>query len=205
MFTPNWRRSLAASAIAAPLLIGPATAMPADDAAARTAITTTATDRNDTEGPLDVRQVKHRIATHAHRTTLAFTVRTWRGFDNTDLSRRQRNVVLELDRDGKPGAERNVTIYSRGGGLRADLISTATREVIAHVTAVRIDKRTVGVVGPRRLLGVRRVFWTSNYHRSGVPACGWAGGYPITCQDTVPNRGWLRLDRRAWPVGQQST
>jgi hypothetical protein len=203
MFTPNWRRSLAASAIAAPLLIGPATALPDD--AARISITTTATDRDDTEGPLDVRRVQHRVATHAHRTTLAFTVRTQRGFDNTDLSRRHRHFVIELDRDGKPGAERNVTIYSRNGGLRADLISNATREVIAHVTAVRIDERTVGVVGPRRLLGVRRVFWTSNYHRAGIPACGWSDGYPITCQDTVPNRGWLRLDKMAWPVAQQSS
>jgi hypothetical protein len=204
MSTPHWRRALVATAIAAPLLIAPATAMPADDAA-RTSVITTATDRNDTEGPLDVRLVKHRIATHADRTTLAFTVRTWRSFDNADLSRRQRHFVIELDRDGKPGAERNVTIFDRDGGLRADLISNATREVIAHLTAVRINPRTVGVVGPRRLLGVRRVFWTSNYHRIGAPGCGWAGGYPITCQDTVPDRGWLRLDRRAWPAAQQSS
>ncbi|MGH3453487.1 MAG: hypothetical protein ACRDPQ_18405 [Nocardioidaceae bacterium] len=197
MSTSIWRRALVATALAAPLLIAPATAEPDS---ARTTVTTTATDADDTKGRLDVLRVRHRAVTDGPRTTLAFTVRTQRQFDDIELSWRHRHFVVELDTDGQPGAERNVTIFGRDGELRADLISNATRKVIAHLTAVRVDERTVRVLGPRRLLGARKVFWTSNYHRTGVPGCGWSDGHPITCQDSVPNRGWLRLDRAAWPA-----
>jgi hypothetical protein len=197
MSTSTWRRALIATALAAPLLIAPAAATPDD---ARTSVTTTASDADDTKGPLDIRQVRHRVVTDGVRTSLTFTVRTQGRFDDADLSWRHRHFIVELDTDGEPGAERNVTIFGRDGELRADLISNATREVIAHLTAVRVNERTVRVLGARRQIGARKVFWTSNFHRSGVPACGWSGGYPITCQDSAPDRGWLRLDRAAWPA-----
>jgi len=192
--------------IACPLLaavaaVGPATARPAEEpSSGRPVITTTVTDRDDTAGPLDVVEVRHRVVGDEDGARLAFTVRSQRRFDDADLSWRHRHFILELDTDGEPGAERNVTIFAREGVLRADLISNATRTVIAHLGIVRVDERTVRVLGPRRLLGARKVFWTSNFHRSGVPACGWSDGYPITCQDSVPDRGWLRLDRLAWPA-----
>lgn len=200
------RRPLVAALIACPLLAIPAamesaTARPAEaPSSGRSTITTTVTDGDDTAGPLDVVKVRHRVVGNEHWARLAFTVRTQRAFDDAQLSWRHRHFILELDTDGQPGAERNVTIFSRDGDLRADLISNATREVIAHLSVVRIDKRTLRVVGPRRLIGVHKVFWTSNFHQRGVPACGWTDGYPITCQDSVPDRGWLRLDRLAWPT-----
>lgn len=203
---PRGLRPLAAALIACPLLAAPAAldsaaARPADESAGRrTTITTTVTDSNDTAGPFDVLKVRHRVVGNRNWARLAFTVRTQRAFDDAQLSWRHRHFILELDTDGEPGAERNVTIFSRRGDLRADLISNATRQVIAHLSVVRIDKRTLRVVGPRRLLGVHKVFWTSNFHQRGIPACGWSDGYPITCQDSVPDRGWLRLDRLAWPT-----
>lgn len=201
----DWRRPFAAALFTIPLLAAPAAAAPAGTAPAETStkpitITTTVTDANDTAGPLDVLKVRHRVVGTRHWARLAFTVRTQRAFDDAQLSWRHRHLILEMDTDGEPGAERNITIFSRKGRLRADLISNATRRVIAHLTVFRVDKRTLRVVGPRRLVGVRKVFWTSNFHQSGSPACGWSDGYPITCQDSVPDRGWLRLDRMAWPT-----
>ncbi|MGH3478133.1 MAG: hypothetical protein ACRDQD_15000, partial [Nocardioidaceae bacterium] len=97
MSTSIWRRALVATALAAPLLIAPATAEPDS---ARTTVTTTATDADDTKGRLDVLRVRHRAVTEGPRTTLAFTVRTQRQFDDTDLSWRHRHFVIELDTDG---------------------------------------------------------------------------------------------------------
>jgi hypothetical protein len=196
---PLWRRATVAAAVALPMLLAPAAAQlpPEDD---RSTITTTATDANDTAGPLDVRRVRHRVVGDDRWARLTFTVRAQRPFDDTDLSWRQRHFILELDVDGEPGAERNITIFGHEGDLRADLISNATRTVIAHLPVTRIDDRTLRVFGPRRLVGVRKVFWTSNFHRTGAPACGWSDGHPITCQDSVPDHGWLRLDRLAWPT-----
>jgi len=59
MSTSTWRRAVVATAVAAPLLIAPAAAAPesATPDSARTSVTMTATDRDDTEGPLDIRRV----------------------------------------------------------------------------------------------------------------------------------------------------
>ena len=205
MRQPIRRRLLVATLLLCPLVAAsgvmtPAAARPAAEAPTRsTTITTTVTDGNDTAGPLDVLKVRHQVVGDRSRARLAYTVRTQRAFDDAQLSWRYRNFVLELDTDGERGAERNVTIFARDGQLRADLISNATREVIAHLAVIRIDKRTLRVFGPRRLVGARKIFWTSNFHQRGIPACGWSNGHPITCQDSVPDRGWLRLDRIAWP------
>jgi hypothetical protein len=196
---PSWRRALVIGAVAAPMLLAPAAAQLPPDAH-RSTITTTVTDANDTAGPLDVLRVRHRVVGDERRARLSFTVRVQGPFDDADLSWRHRHFILEMDIDGEPGAERNITIFGRDGELRADLISNATRRVIAHLAVVRVDERTLRVFGPRRLVGVRKVFWTSDFHRTGVPACGWSNGHPITCQDSVPDRGWLRLDRLAWPT-----
>jgi hypothetical protein len=197
----TWRRPLVAAALATPLLLVPAAAEPDSSRS----ITTRVTDADDTGGPLDIVAVRHRVEGDDRSARLSFTVRTQRDFEDSELSWRYRHFIVELDTDGQPGAERNVTIFSRDGVLRADLISNATREVIAHLSVVRVDQRTLRVVGPRRLIGVRKIFWTSNYHQTGVPACGWTDGFPITCQDSVPDRGWLRLDKLAWPTGESAT
>jgi hypothetical protein len=196
MRLPTWRRSLVAAAIAAPMLIAPAAATPDGS---RTIVTKTVTDGDDTGGPLDILRVRHRVVSHGSHARLAYTVRVQGPYDNADLSRRHRHFVIDLDTGGERGAELNVRVYGRDRRLRADLISNATRRVVAHLAVVRLDQRTLRVVGPRRLLGARRVFWTSNFHRTGIPACGWDEGYPITCQDTAPDRGWIRLDPTAWP------
>jgi hypothetical protein len=196
MRLPTWRRCLVAAAIAAPMLIAPAAAAPDGS---HVIATKTVTDGDDTGGPLDIVRVVHRVVSDGNHTRLAYTVRVQGPFDDADLSWRHRHFIIDLDIDGEPGAEFNVTIFGRDRSLRADLISNATREVVAHLAAVRLDDRTIRVVGPRRLIGARKVFWTSNFHRTGIPACGWNGGYPITCQDTAPDRGWIRLDPIAWP------
>ncbi|HYJ67057.1 MAG TPA: hypothetical protein VEX15_05280 [Nocardioidaceae bacterium] len=196
MRPPTWRRCLVAAAVAAPLLIAPAAAAPGGS---HTVVTKTVTDGDDTGGPLDIVRVRHRVVSDGSHTQLAYAVRVQGPFDDADLSWRHRHFIVDLDTDGEPGAEFNVTIFGRDRSLRADLISNATREVVAHLAVGRIDERTVRVLGPRRLLGAHKVFWTSNFHRRGIPACGWDDGYPITCQDTAPDRGWIRLDPIAWP------
>jgi hypothetical protein len=197
MRLPSWRRCLVATAIAAPMLIAPAAAAPPDGS--RVIDTKTVTDGDDTAGPLDIVRVRHRTVSAGSHTRLAYTVRVQGPFDDADLSWRHRHFIIELNTDSERGSELNVTIYGRDGDLRADLISNATREVVAHLAVVRVDERTVRVIGPRRLIGARKVFWTSNFHRTGFPACGWDEGHPITCQDTAPDRGWIRMDPIAWP------
>jgi hypothetical protein len=199
VYVSRGRRSLVAAALALPLLMTPAAAQLEPDGG-RATITTTVTDADDTAGPLDIVRVRHRVTGDERWARLTFTVRAQRPFDATDLSWRHRHFILEMDINGEPGAEHNITVFGRDGELRADLISNATRTVIAHLPVTRVDKRTLRVFGPRRLVGVRKVFWTSNFHRTGVPACGWSDGHPVTCQDSVPDRGWLRLDRLAWPT-----
>jgi hypothetical protein len=196
MRLPTWRRCLVAAAVAAPMLIAPAAATPDGS---RIIVTKTASDGNDTGGPLDIVRIRHRVVSEGSHARLAYTVRVQGPFDNADLSWRRRHFIVELDTDGERGAELSTKIYGRDRRLRADLISNATRQVVAHLGVVRLDERTVRVLGPRRLLGARRVFWTSDFHRTGIPACGWDNGYPITCQDTAPDRGWIRLDPIAWP------
>ncbi|UYM04876.1 hypothetical protein [Solicola gregarius] len=188
-----------AGALAAPLLLGaPAPAAPG--AAPDRVTRSTTSDPDDTRGPLDIASVTHRIAVRdRHRVDLTYTVRTYEPFRTADLQRRHRNITLELGTEAEPGASRNITVYARDGWLRADLISNATRKRIARLDVRRVGRRAVRVRGPRRLIGARRYFVVSRYENRSTAPCGMAGNVPITCGDDVPRRGWLRLDRPAWP------
>jgi hypothetical protein len=183
----------------------PAAAMPGPRRAVEvprsTTITTTVTDEDDTYGPLDLSRVTHQITytTLRGRVRLSYAVRTYLPFDAGSLDPRHRMFVLELDTDGHPGSERNVRISSRGGRLTAEVISNASRKVIAAVDVTRPNARTLWITGPRRLIGAQRYFWYSDFHADRSRHCGWSDGYPITCQDDVPADGWIRLDRPAWP------
>jgi hypothetical protein len=64
---------------------------------------------------------------------------------------------------------------------------------------VRVDDHTIRVVAARELIGARAYFVTANYHDGGSRSCGWRGGWPVTCQDSVPDQGWIRVDRMGWP------
>jgi hypothetical protein len=130
---------------------------------------------------------------------ISYRVRTYTPFDSERLDGDQRTFDLELNRDGHPGSERTVNVLDDDGVLQAQIISTATREVIATVPVSRPNDRAIELSGPRRLLGARSYFWTSNFHRAGSQSCGWQDGFAVTCQDSVPDDGWLRLDRPAWP------
>lgn len=163
-------------------------------------ITTVVSDPGDTAGPLDVRTVRtHVDAATGRAHQLRYTVRTTGAFRTAELHRRWRRFVVELDTDGRPGAERNVTIFARDGRLTAELISNATREVLTELDVRRAGRRGVSVSGSPQELGARRVFWTVDWHRRGDAVCGSVGGRPTSCQDSVPDHGWLRLDRPAWP------
>ena len=164
-------------------------------------ITTVVTDPDDTAGPLDIARVRHRITQRQPgHVRISYGVRTFGRFPASALDRSHRHFVLELNRDGQPGSERNVRISSRAGELVAEVISNSTREVITTVTAVQLNSRAFRIFGPREVLGARSYFWFSNFHAPRSLDCGSANGYPITCQDAVPERGWIRLDRPAWPV-----
>lgn len=185
----------------APYTISP---MPAGSATAPSdglTITTTVTDADDTSGKLDIAAVRHRITrSDARHVSLSYRLTTYDAFRLRRLDERHRNFVLELNRDAERGSERNVRIsYLDGFGPLAEVISNATRQVIATVEVIRIDSHTVAIRGGRRVIGARSYFWTSNFHVAGHGRCGWRAGYPITCQDTVPGNGWIRLDTPAWP------
>jgi hypothetical protein len=195
--------ALATLTPSAPANATPGPPRPADiEVAARsTTITTTVTDEDDTYGPLDISEVTHQITytTLRGRVRLSYAVETYLPFDAGALDPRHRMFVVELDTDGQPGSERNVRISTRSGQLTAEVISNATREVIATVDVSRPNAQTLRITGPRRLIGARRYFWYSNFHADHSRHCGWSDGYPVTCQDDVPEDGWIRLDRPAWP------
>jgi hypothetical protein len=189
---------------AAPLI--PAAAAPTSFgtprvAAQSTTITTTVTDGDDTYGRLDISKVTHRIryTNPRGRVRLAFAIKTYHPFDAGSLDERHRRFVVELDTDGSPGAERNVRISARNGHLSGEVISNATRKIIATLDVARPGAHTLRITGPRRLIGAHRYFVYSDFHAGHSKHCGWYHGYPISCQDDVPGQGWIRLDRPAWP------
>jgi hypothetical protein len=164
----------------------------------------TTTDPDDTHGRLDISRVRDRVTQRDRdHVVVSFSVQTFTPFSERLLEADQRDFVLELNRDSEPGSERNITITGVGGELVADVISNATREVIATVQADSVDDHTIRVTGPRRLIGARSYFWTSNFHLDGSVSCGDLDGIPLTCQDSVPDEGWIRLDPPAWPPTRQ--
>jgi hypothetical protein len=199
----------AAVLVAGPLLVagvpvagvaGPAGAPP--DAGPGTAVVTTTitTDPDDTAGRLDLAAVVHRVHQHSDGDVrLRWTVRTRAAFDPRVLRNRFRRFTVELDTDGEAGAERSVRLVSRPGGVVAEVVSNATREVVASLPALRPDRRSLAFAGPRELVGARRYFWYSDFHSRHSPGCGAGDGFPVVCQDTAPQRGWIRVDRPGWP------
>lgn len=202
--------ALTAFALASPLLLShPAAGAPSNppptpppDRVTRS----TTTDPPDTRGPLDIASVTHRIAVRRGAyVRVSYAIRTYDRIRTAELDRRRRNFVIELGTDGEPGATRNITVYARHGRLRADLISNATRERIARLAIRRTGARSLRIAGPRSLSGARRYFVVSRFEDPETAPCGTAGGEPVTCGDQVPHRGWLRMDRPAWPRSSGST
>lgn len=165
--------------------------------------TTRMTDPADAEGLLDIVAVGHRVREAGGSARVRFTVRLRHRIKVTSLDRRHRLLVAELDADGRPGSERNITVYGRGSELHADLVSNATRKVIRALRVRLLGGNRIRVSGFRQLVGARKIFWYSYYHRTGDPACGWDDGYRVTCADSVPDDGWLRLPEAAWPARGQ--
>jgi hypothetical protein len=188
--------------VLAPAATQTAAASALADAATRqhAVVTGTASDPDDTAGRLDIQTVRDRVV-RVDRThyLVSYRVRTYTPFATARLDARWRNFDLELDRDGASGSERTVMIVDDEGRLEAQIISTATRRVLATVSATRPNDHAVEISGPRRLLGARAYFWTSNWHAARSRRCGGGDGFPVICQDSVPDDGWLRLDPPAWP------
>lgn len=172
------------------------------DSAVGVTTTTTVTDPDDVDGRFDIASVEHVVGQADRRHVwMSYAVTTFPAWVDARLDRRWRTFVLELDRDGERGSEVNVTVSKREGHIVAELISNATREVIREVRISRPDTHSFVISGPRRLLGARSYFWTSNFHADAPRTlCGRQDGYPVTCQDSVPNAGWIRLSKPAWPT-----
>ena len=166
--------------------------------------TTVTTDPDDTVGPLDLAAVKHRIRQAAQSVRVRWTVRTHERFDPDALHHRHRRFTVELDTDGEPGAERNVRIVARPGGVVAEVVSNATRAVVARLPTKRPDQRSLTFTGDPDLVGARRYFWYSDFHARGSSGCGRGDGFAVVCQDTAPERGWIRLDSPAWPASGEA-
>jgi hypothetical protein len=159
------------------------------------------TDVDDTDGRLDVRAVGHRLKqTTPDRVRVSYRVTTFRMYRDGLLASPAREFVLELHRTRTRGADRNITVSSESGRLVATVISNATREAIGVARIKRLNGRTVSITGSRQLIGARSYFLTSNYHLGGSRDCGWQYGWPVTCQDTVPDSGWMQVDRMGWPA-----
>jgi hypothetical protein len=158
------------------------------------------TDPDDTLGRLDISRVQDRaLEVDRHHVLITYRVQTFTPFGTHRLNDTERNFVLELDRDGELGSERNVLVTTKNGVLVARVSSNATRQVIATVEVTRPNDQAILLTGSRRVLGARSYFWTSNFHADRSPACGDQAGVPLTCQDSVPRRGWIHLNRLAWP------
>jgi hypothetical protein len=163
-------------------------------------VTTTMTDLDDTRGRLDVRSVRHRVSqVTSRRVQVSYQIRTFAPYRDGLLESPEREFVIELHRTETRGADRNITVASVDGVLVATVISNATRKPLARARIVRLDGHTFRVVGPRALIGARAYFVTSNFHAGGSARCGWNAGWPVTCQDSVPDSGWIRVDRMGWP------
>ncbi len=163
-------------------------------------ITTTMTDPNDTQGRLDLSSVGHRVAElRSGRVQVAYRLETFKSYRDGLLDSPDREFVIELHRTATRGADRNITVSSVGGELVARIISNATRRPIARARIDRLDGGDIRIVGSRRLIGARSYFVTSNFHAGGSAECGWDAGWPVTCQDSVPDDGWIRVDRLGWP------
>ena len=163
--------------------------------------TTTVSDPDDVDGRFDIASVRHVVSeADRHHVWVSYTVSTYPTWVDLRLDRRFRNFVLELNRDGERGSEVNVRVSKVDGHIVAELISNATRHVLGRVRITRPDDHSFTISGPRQRLGAHSYFWTSNFH-SAAPRtlCGSRRGYPVTCQDSVPQDGWIRMNRSAWP------
>jgi hypothetical protein len=175
-------------------------ARPTRHAAVGVAVTTTMTDLDDTRGRLDVRSVRHRVSqVSPRRVQVSYRIRTFAPYRDGLLESPEREFVIELHRTATRGADRNISVSSVDGALVATVISNATRKPIARARIVRLDAQTFRIVGSRALIGARSYFVTSNFHAGGSARCGWNAGWPVTCQDSVPDNGWIRVDRIGWP------
>ena len=164
-------------------------------------VRTQMTDPDDTDGRLDLRSVGHRLRqVTPDSVRVTYRIETLGRFRDGLLESPDRELVLELHRTRTRGADRNITVSSEDGSLTATVISNATREPIGAAHVTRLGSRTIVVTGSRRLIGARSYFLTSNFHLGGSRECGWRDGWPVTCQDSVPDEGWIRVDRFGWPA-----
>jgi hypothetical protein len=200
---PARTAALCLGALPVVCLAAPATAGVADrlpPPATGITVSTSMTDPDDTDGRLDISLVRSRgVQLGRHHVIVTYRVRTYTTFSSGRLDARQRNFVVELNRDAEAGSERNVVVASHHGALTAEVISNATRRVIATVEVSRPNDQAVMITGSRRLIGARSYFWTSNFHVDGSVRCGEDAGTAVTCQDDVPRRGWIQQDRLVWP------
>jgi hypothetical protein len=196
------RRAAAVAALLGGLaaIAAPAAAAPPQPDATLVSTSGTATDDNDVYGRLDIAKARDRVTqVNAAHYVVDYRIDTYAPFRSQLLDGRDRYFDIELDRDGVAGAERTVLIATRAGALRALVTATASGRVVATLPAWRPNDHAIVVSGPRRILGAREYLWTSDFHTDRSTRCGWDGGVPLICQDSAPDRGWLLLQRPAWP------
>ena len=92
-------------------------------------------------------------------------------------------------------------ISGTGATLVAEVISNASREVIAVVGVTRPGDQVFQISGPpAHPVGARSYFWTSNFHGGSLGSLQRgttrsAGRRQGLAQDTAsPRQGWLRLE-----------
>ncbi len=154
----RWRRrrmaAAAAAALASTLVAAQSSTATTSRVTAQPTYTTVVTDPNDTDGPFDVARVKHRVLDR-QQLRVRYTVETYSPYAALRLDVRNRNFVLELNRNSHPGSERDVRVSYVSGSLVGEVISNATRKTLVTVAVQRIDARTIRFPEPRDLSSAR--------------------------------------------------
>jgi hypothetical protein len=143
-------------------------------------------DRNDTRGPLDIKQATQ---DHGPRGRLVHTITTFGRWSNALLGPTTPNFFLldiSIDKDPKP--ERTVFIYSVNRRMVAVVLDSKGKAVAA-AKASRPDGKTVKVSFPRAGINDKPGYrWIAASFFEGRGGCG--GG----CVDKVRNRGRILHD-----------
>lgn len=121
------------------------------------------------------------------------SVTTYKRWGRRLLRQFSKEFVLEFRFSG-----RRRTLYidiARDKSMYGEMENPRTGEVVGYAKVFKVDRRTIQVDFPLRLLGrkVDRYQWRaiSTYHDDDSRSCGVQGDVVLLCTDVAPNTSWL--------------
>jgi hypothetical protein len=143
-------------------------------------------DRNDTRGRLDIRQLTQG---HAGPGAVVHRISMFERFSSELLRPDRGGLVIAFDTNGRVSEpERFLVVEHRRGELRAVLFSARTFRRVGRAGVSRPNARSIELTIPKRLLGS-----PAGYRWVAYTILGAAGGCRGFCVDFVPN-SLLRRD-----------